>query len=130
MTELEAKLEELKRLQAMQGAPPQPAPVMQFQPQPPAPPAPPMQFQPPPPPANLAGQPMGLLVPCSLPTPAGEVTVYLQFGAAEAANVPAVIEHLLRAGYPVKAWQKKQFGGGGGGYNGGGGFGGGQRRPW
>jgi len=78
------------------------------------------------------GQPMamqtmpkviGVLVPVVIQSPAGEVTVQVQFGEAEAANVPGLVMQLMQMGWPLKAYAPKQQFNGGGGYNQGGGFG-------
>lgn len=66
---------------------------------------------------------VGVLVPMVLQSPMGEVTVMVQFGEAEAQNVPGLVMQLLQMGWPVKAYQPKQpfnGGGGGNGYQGGG----------
>lgn len=75
---------------------------------------------------------IGVLVPVTLATPMGEVTVQLHFGEAEAQNVPQLLSQLMQAGYPIKAYApKQQFGGGGGQFNGGGGgYGGYRPRRW
>ena len=81
-----------------------------------------------PPPISALPSPVGLLIPVSLQTRDGEVTAYMQFGpdVASAQLVP-LLEALSAAGWPIKAWRRKEenggnrdsrFGGGGGGRGG------------
>ena len=50
--------------------------------------------------ANPAA-PTGLLVPLTIPTPAGDVSAYLQLGPDAAANPQVIIAHLAAQGWPL-----------------------------
>lgn len=65
----------------------------------------------PPPPGRFAANPSaptGLLVPLTIPTPAGDVSAYLQLGPDAAANPQAVIAHLAAQGWPIRAYDRSQ----------------------
>jgi hypothetical protein len=49
-------------------------------------------------------QPVGLLVPVTLDTQAGQVRCYAQFGADVASNPQVLVDTLLAAGWPIAAW--------------------------
>jgi len=92
--ELVSKLTELLRQASSQSAPGGWPPAQQ-----------PTQF-------GAPVQPIGLLVPVTIPTQAGDVSCYVQLPAQSAANPPAAIAALQAAGWPIRVYS----GGNGGGW--------------
>jgi len=132
----EEVLRQLKELQARMAGPTPPGPMMPMAPAP----GPMMQQGPAMQPGPSAGawpQVLGVLVPVSIPTQEGEVTVQVQLGPEAAANPQQAVMQLLQAGWPVRVYRPRPSGGfngyGGGGFRGGaGGWGGsgGAGRGW